>query len=59
MAYDVTNFISFMQRRTGYRAPDNKLRMYMVLTGVAFFLPFAYLKTTAYTRNILSVRYEM
>jgi len=31
----------------------------MVLTGIAFFAPFAYLKTTAYTRNLLSVRYEM
>jgi len=31
----------------------------MVLTGCALLYPFKYLKTKAYYRNLLSVRWEM
>jgi len=31
----------------------------MILTGVALLWPFKYLKTRAYFRNLLSVRWEM
>lgn len=59
MAYDVSNFINFVQRRAGYRRPDKQVRLWMVATGVLMLWPFKYLKTKAYYRNLLSVRWEM
>lgn len=35
------------------------VRFYMIFTGVCLLLPFKYLKTRAYFRNLLSVRWEM
>lgn len=59
MAYDVANFITYMQRRIGYRGPDKKVRAYMVFTGFCMLLPFKYFKTKAFYRNLLSTRTEM
>jgi len=59
MAYDVSNFIAFMQRRTGMRKPDANLRMNMLITGVLLILPIKYMKTRGIYRNLLSMRYEM
>jgi ubiquinol-cytochrome c reductase cytochrome c1 subunit len=57
MAYDVSNFICFIQRRNGYRRPDKNIRYFMILTGCALIYPFAYFKTRAFYRNLLSTRY--
>eukprot|EP01017_Pseudomicrothorax_dubius_P000780 TRINITY_DN0_c2606_g1_i1.p1 TRINITY_DN0_c2606_g1~~TRINITY_DN0_c2606_g1_i1.p1 ORF type:complete len:234 (-),score=67.41 TRINITY_DN0_c2606_g1_i1:83-784(-) len=59
MAYDVSNFVSYMQRRYGSKFPDHMVKMYMFATGFALCLPFAYIRTRAYYRNLLSVRWEM
>lgn len=59
MAFDVSNFISYMQRRGGYKRPDKMVRMYMFITGFALIYPFKYFKTKAYYRNLLCVRWEM
>lgn len=59
LAYDVSNFISYMQRRAGYKAPDRHIRNYMLLTAAVLLLPFKYLRTRATYRNLLSTRYEM
>jgi len=59
MAYDVTNFISYIQRRDGRKKPDKVVRTYMFLTGFALIFPFKYFKTKAFYRNLLSVRWEM
>lgn len=59
MAYDVSNFISYMQRRSGYKRPDRKVRMTMIFTGILLLIPFKYLKTRAFYRNLLSTRWEM
>jgi ubiquinol-cytochrome c reductase cytochrome c1 subunit len=48
-----------MQRRSGYRKPDKVVRSYMIVTGFLLLWPFRYLKTRAYFRNLLSVRWEM
>ena len=48
-----------MQRRTGFKRPDKQVRYYMVITGFIMLYPFKYLKTRAYFRNLLSVRWEM
>ena len=57
MAFDVTNFISFIQRRSGYRRPDKTVRYYMFLTAIALVYPFAYFKTRGFYRQNLSLRY--
>lgn len=59
MAFDVSNFINFMQRRSGHKRPDKVARYYMFLTAFCLLYPFKYFKTKAYFRNLLSVRYEM
>ena len=57
--FKVSNYIAFIQRRIGYRKPDKNIRAYMVFTGFLMLWPFRYLKTRAYFRNLLSVRWEM
>lgn len=59
MAFDVSNFIQFVQRRGGYRRPDKTVRYYMFMTGVMLVMPFGYFKTKAFYRNLVSVRWEM
>lgn len=59
MANDVSNFINFMQRRDGFRRPDKEVRKWMIVTAGLLLMPFKYLKTYAYYRNLLSYRTEM
>jgi len=59
LAYDVSNFIGYMQRRIGSKRPDKNVRNYMLLTGIVLLYPFKYLKTRALYRNLLSTRWEM
>lgn len=59
LANDVTNFISFMQRRQGWSKPDKDIRKYMWITGILLLIPMRYLKTYGYYRNLLSTRSEM
>jgi ubiquinol-cytochrome c reductase cytochrome c1 subunit len=59
MAFDVSNFVCYMQRRAGAKKPDKMVRNYMFGTGFLLLLPFAYMRTRAYFRNLLSVRWEM
>jgi ubiquinol-cytochrome c reductase cytochrome c1 subunit len=59
MAFDVSNFIQYQQRRSGYRKPDKTVRYYMILTALALVYPFGYFRTRAHYRNFLSTRWEM
>jgi ubiquinol-cytochrome c reductase cytochrome c1 subunit len=59
MANDVANFINYMQRRDGYRHPDKEVRKWMIVTAALLLMPFKYLKTYAYYRNLLSTRSEL
>lgn len=56
MANDVSNFITFMQRRTGHSYPDKQIRKWMLVVGFLLLFPLRYLKTHAYYRSILSNR---
>lgn len=58
MAFDVSNFIMYMQRRSGFSKPDKSVRTYMWLTAFALIWPFKHLRTRAYFRNLLSTRWE-
>jgi len=59
MAYDVANFIQYMQRRRGHKKPDYNVRVLMFFTGCLLWAPIKYLKTRGLFRNLLSMRYEM
>lgn len=58
MANDVANFIFFMQRRSGFRRNDKRVRQTMVFFGILLLMPVMYLKTQAYYRSLLSTRTE-
>ena len=47
MAYDVTNFISYMQRRGG-KAPDFAARTLAMVTGAFLLIPLFYFKMCSY-----------
>lgn len=57
MAYDVSNFISYMQRRGG-KSPDRKFRLNVIVFSCLLLFPLAYLNTNAVFRNVLSYRFE-
>jgi ubiquinol-cytochrome c reductase cytochrome c1 subunit len=59
MAYDVSTFIAYMQRRNGYRKPDFNVRQNMMVSGICLWWPLKYWKTRATYRNLLCMRYEM
>lgn len=59
MANDVANFITFMQRRVGHSHPDKELRKYMLILGIMLMVPFRYMRTYSYYRNLLSTRTEL
>ena len=58
MASDVSNFIFFLQRRSGWRKNDKKVRQTMVFFGCLLFFPIGYIKTYGYFRSLLCTRTE-
>ena len=58
MANDVANFIIFLQRRSGWRKPDKRVRQSMFVFGCFLLFPIAYVKTYAYFRSLLCTRVE-
>jgi len=58
MAYDVTNFISYMQRRVGGKRPDRMFRYYLITFAMICLTPLRYVLTNATFRNFLSYRFE-
>lgn len=58
MANDIANFIFFMQRRSGWRRNDKRVRQTMVMFGFLLLFPIKYLKTKGYYRSLLCTRTE-
>jgi ubiquinol-cytochrome c reductase cytochrome c1 subunit len=58
MAYDVTNFISYMQRRVGGKRPDRMFRYNVILFAMICLTPLRYILTNGASRNFLSYRFE-
>lgn len=58
MANDVANFITYMQRREGYKRPDKQVRKTMVALGLLLIYPIKWIKMGGYTRAMLSYRTE-
>lgn len=59
MAYDVANFLTFMQRRTGGKYPDRVFRLFVGFLALGLLYPLRYLSVKAYWRSTLTSRYEM
>lgn len=55
----MSNFLTFMQRRTGFRHPDRVFRLFTIMLSVALIYPLRYLVVRGYWRSLLSLRYEM
>lgn len=51
MAYDVANFISYMQRREGAKKPDRQFRLQTLCFAIACFIPLKYAMTNSYFRG--------
>lgn len=59
MAYDVSNFLTYMQRRTGVLRGDRVFATSVAVLSVFLLYPVRYLKTKALYRNLLSIRKEV
>lgn len=60
MAYDVSNFISYMQRREGGKRADRMMRLYAIIFGgLIIAIPLKSILGTGYFRALTSYRYEL
>ena len=58
MAFDVSNFITYMQRRSGGKNPDRLARYWTIGYTACLFAPLMVLKSRALFRNYASYRLE-
>lgn len=58
MAYDVSNFLTYMQIRVGGKMPDRLFRLDLMMFAFVVLLPIRYLVGRAMQRNFLSFRLE-
>lgn len=58
MAYDVSNFITFMQRRVGGKLPDRLFRYYLITFALVLTVPLRYVLSNGAMRNIFTYRLE-
>lgn len=59
MAYDVSNYISYMQRRQGGKKPDAAFKYGVICLGAAALYPVIKIVTNGLFRNYLSFRFEV
>lgn len=60
MAYDVSNFLTYMQRREGAKRGDRMMRYFAGLTGIVLIgLPLRHLLGNAYFKGMSAYRYEV
>lgn len=58
MAYDVANFISYMQRRGG-KSPDFNFKKWIIITGMLLIYPLFKVAHQGPIRNYMSYRFEV
>lgn len=58
MAYDVSNFINYVQRRAGYQRPDKAVRRFMIITGILLMAPIGFIRTKCLLNSLMCVRWE-
>lgn len=58
MAYDVSNFLTFMQRRVGFRYPDFSFFLWTCAIAVTAMIPLRNIVTQGFLRNVFSYRIE-
>ena len=59
MSYDVSNYISYMQRRVGAKRPDTSMRYGILLVGALCMYPLFKIINNGLVRNYLSYRFEV
>lgn len=59
MAYDVSNFITYMQRRAGGKLPDRLFRLNVIALAFLCIAPFKYISIHGFIRNVFSSRLEV
>lgn len=58
MAYDVSNFLTYMQRRTGGKLPDRLFRYYLIGFALLCTTPLRYVLSNGAMRNVFTYRLE-
>ena len=58
MAYDVSNFITYMQRRVGATGPDKKFRKRVFQLSILLMAPLCYIAINGFMRNPNAYRIE-
>ena len=58
MAYDVANYITYMQRRAGAKLPDRKFKFNLIMYGMLLLVPLRYVTTNGVFRSGIIHRLE-
>ena len=58
MAYDVSNYITYMQRRVGAKLPDKRFKFDLIVFGLVLLAPLRYMGSNAIMRNMMTYRFE-
>ena len=59
MAYDVSNYLTFMQRRNGGKYPDRVFLLQIFFLSTILMWPLHFLNVRAYWRSLFSLKYEL
>lgn len=59
MAYDVANYLTFMQRRAGGKMPDRVFFLHVFFLSTVLMYPLHFLNVRAYWRSLYSLKYEL
>lgn len=59
LAYDVANYLSFMQRRAGGKAPDRVFLLHAFWLSTMLIWPLHFLNVRAYWRSLFSLKHEI
>lgn len=57
MAYDVSNFISYVNRRVGGKHGDRAFRLWTMIMGVCLLYPLRYVKVKGHFRQLISCKF--
>lgn len=56
MAYDVSNFIIYCNRRTGGKFGDRVFRLWAMMAGIMLLYPLRYVRVKGHFRQLISCK---
>lgn len=59
LAFDVANYITFMQRRGGGKFPDRVFLLHVLGISLVLMWPLHFLNVRAYWRSLFSTKHEL